>query len=60
MSELLAKISIRLECNHASGKKIDHIMFMMFLILSMLLPGVCEDTRLNEMLHVAFTVGETK
>ena len=53
MSELLAKISVRLECNHASGKKIDHIMFMMFMILSMLLPGVCEDTRLNEMFNTS-------
>ena len=48
MSELLAKISIRLECNHASGKKIDHIIFMMFMMLRdvhdvdvlFLLPGV--------------------
>ena len=41
MSELLAKISIRLECNHASGKKIDNIIFMLFMMLiMMLLPGV--------------------
>ena len=53
MSELLAKISIRLECNHASGKKIDHIIFMLYSFQLKVNSNCVEKVLVESILRVA-------